>query len=351
MVDQTDAEPVIEPELPIVDPHHHLWYIAESTIAALEEEDTLATQALASMYRSSARYLSDEFMTDMLDGHNIRASVYIEAHSMYRTHGPSGMRSVGEIEFANGVAAMGASGLWGDRRPCAGIVGHVELTLGDAVEAILEAHIQASGGRYRGVRPLTMYDDDPDVFGGGTPHLLLDTGFRRGVAVLDKLSLSLDLLVLEPQLPDVIDLAQTFEEVQIVLNHAGVPVGVGRYAGLRERRFPIWRDSIRALSVYSNVTIKLGGFGISVGGAPSYLASPRFSSSQLADEWRPYVETCIDAFGVDRCMFESNYPPDSATGSYRVLWNAFKRLATDASSAEKAALFSDTASRVYRLGP
>lgn len=349
MGDEPVLEPIIEPDLPIVDAHHHLWYVSEATIDAMERDDTISARGLAPMYRSSARYLFDELMDDMRGGHNVRASIYVEAQSMYRADGPREMRSVGEVEFANGVAAMGASGLWGEQRPCVGIVGTVDLTLGDSVEAILVAHIQAGGGRYRGVRPRTMHDDDPDILRGGTPHLLLDSAFRRGVAVLAKLGLSLDVLVMEPQLPEVIDLARACEGAQIVLNHAGVPVGVGRYAGQREERFPIWRDSIRALARCSNVAIKLGGFGIVVGGSPAYLAAPRFTSSQLAEEWRPYVETCIEAFGPARCMFESNFPPDSAVCSYRVIWNAFKRLAAGASSQEKATLFSATAIRTYRL--
>jgi L-fuconolactonase len=349
LIDQADPEPIVDPDLPIVDAHHHLWYLPEHAINAVERDETISARGLAPMYRSSPRYLFDEFMADVQCGHDVRASVYVEAASMYRRDGPSHMRSVGEVEFANGVAAMGASALWGEQRPCAGIVGRVDLTLGAAVEEILAAHIQAGGDRYRGVRPRTMYDDDGQILTGSTPRLLLDSAFRRGVEVLCRLGLSLDLLVLEPQLPEVIDLARAFEGLQIVLNHAGVPVGVGRYAGRRGERFPIWRDSMRMLASCSNVAVKLGGFGIVVGGSPAYLASPRFTSAELAQEWRPYVETCIDAFGPDRCMFESNFPPDSAVGSYRVVWNAFKRLVVGASDEEKAALFGRTAIRTYRL--
>ena len=153
--DEPVLEPIIEPDLPIVDAHHHLWYVSEATIDAMERDETISARGLAPMYRSSARYLFDELMDDMRGGHNVRTSIYVEAQSMYRADGPREMRSVGEVEFANGVAAMGASGLWGEQRPCAGIVGTVDLTLGDSVEAILVAHIQAGGGRYRGVRPRT----------------------------------------------------------------------------------------------------------------------------------------------------------------------------------------------------
>jgi predicted TIM-barrel fold metal-dependent hydrolase len=156
-------------------------------------------------------------------------------------------------------------------------------------------------------------------------------------------------LVLEPQLPDLIDLARTFPDTQIILNHVGVPVGVGRYAGQREARFPLWRESIRTLSTCPNVAVKLGGLGLPFGGFKSFGASPPATSAQLAQEWKPYIETCIESFGAQRCMFQSNFPVDSATCSYAVLWNAFKRLASGASKAEKAALFSGTATRIYQL--
>jgi predicted TIM-barrel fold metal-dependent hydrolase len=317
----------------------------------MEAAESIAARMLAPMYRRSARYLFDEFMADLRSGHNVRASVFVDAHAMYRASGPVEMRSLGEVEFVNGVAAMAASGLFGDLRPCAAIVGGVDLCIGDAVEDVLVAHIQAGGGRYRGVRSGVVYDDDPEILGAGMgqPHLLHHSAFRRGFKQLERFGLSFDAFVLEPQLPDVIDLARAFPETQIVLNHVGVPVGVGRFAGRREERFPIWRERIETLSKCANVVVKLGGLGIPFPGFDSYLSDPPATSEQLAEEWRPYIETCIEAFGVDRCMFESNFPPDSAACSYAVLWNAFKRLATDASEGEKLALFSGTATRIYRL--
>jgi predicted TIM-barrel fold metal-dependent hydrolase len=290
-------------------------------------------------------------MSDINSGHNVRATVYVDAHAMYRAGGPQAMRSVGEIEFVNGVAAMSASGLFGETRICAGIVGRVDLRLGDAVEEVLATHLQAGGSRYRGVRSPIVHDEDPKILGAGVgaPHVLLDPAFRRGFRRLHALGLTFDAFLLEPQLPDLIDLARTFPETPIVLNHMGAPIAVGRHAGKREERFPIWRERIQALSRCTNVAVKLGGLGVPFAGLKSYAADPPFSSAQLAEEWKPYIETCIEAFGADRCMFESNFPVDAAVGSYAVVWNAFKRIAVDASQSEKRALFSGTATRMYRL--
>jgi predicted TIM-barrel fold metal-dependent hydrolase len=353
MTTQVDAEPIIEPDLPIVDAHHHLWLLREEALVEMEHRDSVYAPALAPAFRRYARYLMNEFLTDLKSGHDIRASVFIDAGAMYRASGPEAMRSVGEVEFVNGVAAMSASGLFGESRICAGIVGGINLGLGERVEEVLVAHLRAGGGRYRGVRSaqVVAYDDDRKILGPGVgvPHLLLDPKFRAGVARLQPLDLSLDVWLLEPQLPELIDLARTFPDTSIILNHVGTPIGIGRYAGKREERFSYWRENIRTLATCSNVTVKLGGLGVPFGGFASFMSTPPATSKQLAEEWKPYVETCIETFGARRCMFESNFPVDSATGSYPVLWNAFKRLAMGASTEEKAALFSGTAMRVYRL--
>jgi L-fuconolactonase len=346
------VEPILEPALPIVDAHHHLWFQQEAAIAAMELRHTLFARAYAPTFRRKARYLFDEYLADVTSGHNIRASVYVNAHSMYRVSGPEPLRSTGEVEFVNGVAAMAASGAFGDSRICAGIVGGVDLRIGDAVDGVLEAHILSGGGRYRGVRSRVIFDEDANILGSdiGAPHLLLDPAFRRGFARLRAFDLSFDAWLLEPQLADLIDLARAFQDTPIVLDHVGAPVGIGRYAGRREERFPNWREKILALSRLPNVAVKLGGLGIPFGGFASYGAKPPWSSAQLAAEWRPYIETCIEAFGVQRCMFESNFPVDAAACSYRVLWNTFKRIVAGASAEEKTALFSATATRIYRLG-
>jgi L-fuconolactonase len=343
----TLSEPIIEPDLPIVDPHHHLWFVPETVRAAMKTSDS----PFFHVRRATPRYLFDELLGDLTAGHNVLATVFVECHSMYRPSGPAAMKSIGEVEFVNGFAAMAASGLFGSVKACAGIVGNADLTLGDAVEPVLQAHIQAGGGRYRGVRHVAQYDPDPFYLkiGGTPPHLLLDPKFRAGFKHLGRLGLSFDAFVYGPQIPEVIDLAKAFPDTQIILNHTGTPLGLGGHAGKREEEFPIWRDSIRILATCENVTVKLGGLGMPVCGFSSFLASPPATSEQLAAEWKPYIETCIEAFGADRCMFESNFPTESGTCNYRVLWNTFKRLAANASATEKTALFSGVAARVYRI--
>jgi len=262
------------------------------------------------------------------------------------------MRSVGEVEFANGVAAMAASDAFGTVKACAGIVGNVDLRLGEAAEEVLDAHIQAGGGRYRGVRgaAITAYDEDSSILGqGGIPHLLLDPKFQLGFDLLGKLGLSYDAWLLEQQLPELISLARVFPDTQIILNHTGGPLGVGRYAGRRKERFPLWRDNIRTLATCQNVAVKLGGLGMPTPGFKTFMSTPQASSARLAEEWKPYIATCIESFGPDRCMFESNFPVDAASCSYPVLWNTFKRLASGASKEEKNSLFWGTAARIYRI--
>ena len=272
---------------------------------------------------------------------------------MYRTRGPAALQSVGEVEFANGMAAMAASGAFGDIGVCAGIVGSVDLRLGDAAKDVLLAHIQAGGGRYRGIRAKgVVYDEDPEILGpnfGGTPHLMLDAKFREGFRHLEPLGLCYDAWQLEYQLGELIDLARAFPDTQIIVNHVGGPFGLGRYSGRTEQRFAHWRENISALARCPNVAMKLGGLGMPTCALPSSFAPGPPSSIDLARDWRPYIETCIEAFGADRCMFESNFPVDAATASYPVIWNAFKRIVGSASRTEKAALFSETARRIYRI--
>ena len=346
------SEPIIEPELPIIDPHHHMWFRPSAFLAALAREKNLMAQSLLPALKQHARYLLEELLADLGAGHNIRATVFVEAHAMHRVSGPEHLRSVGEVEFANGTAAMAASGVFGDVAVCAGIVGSVDLRLGDAAKDVLLTHMQISHARYRGIRAqAVVYDADPTLLGafGGVPQLLSDSSFRAGFKHLAPLGLSYDAWQLEYQLPELLDLAHAFPDTQIIVNHVGGLFGIGKYKGLTKARFLRWRDNMRALSGCENVAVKLGGLGMPTCGLPSGATPNSASSEQLANEWRPYIEPCIEAFGVTRCMFESNYPVDAATATYPVIWNAFKRLASGASSSEKAALFHDTAKRIYKL--
>jgi predicted TIM-barrel fold metal-dependent hydrolase len=321
-------EPVIEPDLPIIDAHHHIW-------------DT-----------PRPRYMIDDLVTDLGTGHNIVATVYAECRSMYRADGPESFRTVGEIEFANGLAAMGASGEYGPTRFCAAIVGHAELRHAEAIRPVLEAMIEAGNGRFRGIRQVAAFDPDPTVISPAAakpPGLLLDPAFQRGFACLAPLGLSFDAFVYHHQLGDVLALARAFPETRIVLDHIGGPLGIGRYAKDRAAVFDTWRDAMRALAACPNVAVKLGGLGMRMFGFGFECLGEPPSSEMLAQAWRPFVETCIDIFGVERAMFESNFPPDKGSCAYPVLWNAFKRLTLECTAGEKAALFRDTAARVYRI--
>jgi predicted TIM-barrel fold metal-dependent hydrolase len=337
------AEAILEPDLPIIDPHHHLWRMPAALLAGEPRH------GMERLIRKVPVYLREELLADARGGHNILGTVFMECGSMYREAGPPELRPVGETEFVTSVAEAGTSG---EPRLCAGIVGHADLSLGAAVGAVLQAHIEAGKRRFRGVRDIAAWDADPAVL-GPLAHvregLLADPGFREGFACLAPMDLSFDAWLLAPQLPELVDLARAFPETSIVLDHVGTPVGLGCYAGSREARFAGWKAHIEALGALPNVTVKLGGLAMMFCGFETFMADPPASSERLARDWRPYIETCIEAFGPERCMFESNFPVDRGTCDYATLWNAFKRLASGYSPAEKEALFSGTARRVYRL--
>jgi predicted TIM-barrel fold metal-dependent hydrolase len=271
---------------------------------------------------------------------------------MYRADGPEEMRPVGEIEFANGIAAMSASGGYGKPRVCAGIVGHADLTLGARVADVLDAMITAGGGRFRGIRFISASDPDQLQWGATAIRaqgLLLDKRVREGFAELAPRGLSFDAFMYHPQLGDLLDLARAFPQMPIVLNHVGGPIGLGRYTGKRDAVFADWSARIRELAACPNVHVKLGGLGMKMMGFDFHDGELPPSSERLAAAWRPYVETCITAFGASRAMFESNFPVDKGSYGYGVFWNACKRLAQGASASEKADLFNGTAARFYRL--
>lgn len=320
-------EDPIDPDLPIIDAHHHLWD------------------------RPGWRYLFDDYLADIREsGHAITASVFMQCQSMYRADGPEPFRAVGETEFVNGVAAMGASGRYGAARICAGIVGHADLRIGETVAGVLEAHLQAGGGRFRGIRHITVWDADATLMNplsAGSPGLLCDPAFRAGFSRLAKLNLSFDAWLFHPQIPELTDLARAFPQTTIILDHLGGIVGIGSYAGRRDDVFGDWSRAIRDLARCDNVHVKLGGLGMRINGFGFETKDAPPASEQLAKVWQPYIETCIEAFGPQRCMFESNFPVDKGSYGYGLVWNAFKRLTHHAGKEERAALFSGTAGRVY----
>ncbi|OJW25140.1 MAG: hypothetical protein BGO51_27845 [Rhodospirillales bacterium 69-11] len=318
-------EAILEPDRPIVDPHHHLWV------------------------RDGNTYLLPELLADLRSGHAIRATVFEECHSMYRADGPEEERSLGETEFVTGFAAMAESGTFGPTRFCARMVGRVDLGLGDRAQPLLERHVTASGGRFAAVRFSTAWDASDRIHKVvPTPHLLRDGQVRAGLACLARLGLAFDAWVYHPQIPEVTELAAAMPDLRIVLNHVGSPILGGPYAARRAEVFAEWRASMAELARQPNVTVKLGALPIRLpGDGPKREAPP--GSEEVATAWRPWIETCVTLFGAERCMFESNFPVQKRWCSYAVVWNAFKRLAAGASEAEKHALFDGTASRVYRV--
>ncbi len=328
----TMEEP-IEPELPICDPHHHLW-----DHPALRDHP-------------GNRYLLEELLQDIGGGHNIVQTVFVECRSMYRSYGPQEMQPVGETEFVQGIAAQSASGQYGVTRVAAGIVSHADLTLGDAVAAVLEAHMAASINRFRGIRHSSAWDASTDIrpYMNPTKGLLLDSKFREGFGCLQKYGLSFDAWLYHPQLTELADLARAFPDTIIIVDHIGGLLGVGPYAGKREEMFQQWKKGIAKLSTCPNVVVKLGGLGMPVCGFGWNKQTTPPNSTELAEAMAPYYHQCIEQFGVDRCMFESNFPVDKASYSYNVMWNAFKCICENFSLREKAALFHDTAARVYHL--
>lgn len=328
------VEEVLEPELPICDPHHHLW-----------DRQTGAP---------GSRYLLDELLADIRSGHNVVSTVFVECMAFYRADGPEALRLVGETEFVQGVAAMSASGVYGDIRACAGIVSRADLMMGDDVRPVLEAHIAASPNRFRGIRHATAFDPSPDIrrsHTNPTPGMMGSDAFRAGFAHLGALGLPFDAWLYHHQIPELTALARAFPETRIVLDHFGGPLGTGPYAGRRHEVWEAWKPAITELATCPNVFAKLGGINMPINGFGFHERPKPPTSAELVEATGQYYDYTIQVFGPARCMFESNFPVDRVSCSYRVLWNAFKRMAAGFPADEKRRLFHDTAAEFYRLAP
>jgi L-fuconolactonase len=325
---------IADPDLPIIDPHHHLW---DHRARAGRIPEGL--HPFTDCMRRHSLYLLDELLTDISSGHNVQATIYMDCGQHYRRDGLAELRPVGETEYV--VKAAEEAAVRGHRGVCAGIVARADFLLGEAAASVIEAHIEAGRGRLRGLRQLASWDADPAMLGplaSAKEGLYRADAFRAGFAHVARYGLAFDACLLEPQMPDVEDLARAFPETTIVLDHVGHPLGLGRYAGQRAERFVMWRENLRRIAACPNTIAKFGGFGITLG-TGSYLADPPASEVQLAAEWGPYFDATLDAFGPARCMFESNYPVDAGSCSYAELWNVFKHLAKGLSDGEKRALF------------
>ena len=327
------TEATLEPELPICDPHHHFWDLRPQRIP-------------------HQRYLLHELAADVNSGHNIKSTVFIECRSMYRADGPEEMKPVGEVEFVQGLAAASANGLYGPTRAAAAIIGHANLNLGAGVKPVLEALQAASPNRFRGIRHSVTWDPHPEIENTAAHNRqgqLAGENFRAGARVLADLGLTLEGWLYHPQLPELADFARAVPNLTIILNHIGGPLRVGSYANRDDEVLASWRAGIAAAAACPNVVCKLGGIGMTRTGFDWHLRDQPIGSEELAQSMAPYIDYCIEQFGPSRCMLESNFPVDKVSFSYHVLYNAFKRLSRGYSASERAALFHDTAARVYRI--
>ena len=321
-------EEALDPQLPIIDAHHHLWEYPDS------------------------QYVVEDYLADTRSGHNIVQSVFVECLSMHRKNGPDEMKPVGETEYVRGLTDASDAKSDHRTRVATGIVGFADLALGESIEPVLDSHISSGRGRFRGIRHASGWDTSNDVRNSHSrppPQLLSSTQFRKGFALLGQYNLSFDAWLYHPQIPELIELARAFPDTTIVLDHIGGPLGIGPYAGKRDSIFEQWKRDIEQLAKCHNVFVKLGGFAMKINGFGWHTLDKPPTSEQLATAAAPYYHFCIEQFGVNRCMFESNFPVEKASCSYGVLWNAFKRVADGFSNSERRELFHDTAARVYRL--
>jgi predicted TIM-barrel fold metal-dependent hydrolase len=322
----SDEEP-IDPEIPIIDSHHHLW----------EEPDT-------------APYSAAQFVDDVRrSGQRVEGSIYVECGVAYRT-GPEERRSVGETEFATRCAARLAE-LDGHR--LLGIVAHTDLRRTETLRAVLAEHRAVSGGLVRGIRQTALHDPTGSIKVAASavspPGLLGDDDLRAGIRTLGELGLVYDTFIYYHQLPELVEMAASAPDTTVVLNHIGGPVGIAAYAGRRAEILGEWRQGIEAVAARPNVMIKLGGIGMPLMGLRWHRAPRPPTSDDIVDAWMEPLRFVIDRFGPERCMFESNFPVDRQSCGYGALWNAYKKMTTDLSVSERVALFSGTATRVYRL--
>jgi len=323
-------EPTLDPEIPICDPHHHFWDLRSERIP----------------YQ---RYLLHELAADVNCGHNVRSTVFIEVRAMYRPDGPAEQRPVGEVEFVQGLAAASATGLYGPCRAASAIIGHADLKLGDRVEPVLEALQAASPNRFRGIRHTVTWDPHPEVENREAEGVLASTGYRQGAQRLARMGLSLDTGVCFPQLPELAAFAKAVPNLTIILNHLGGLNRAGPYANRDDEVLATWRRGIAAVAECPNINLKLGGIGMPRLGFDWHSRTRPIGSEELATSIAPLMTYCLEQFGPNRRMFESNFPVDKVSFSHHILFNAFKRFSKSYSATERAALFHDTAARAYRI--
>lgn len=314
------SETPLEPDIEIVDAHHHLW-------------------PADGVHARYGAYPLEALHADMRAGHNVTDTVYVECSSAYREDGPEHLRPVGETEW---VCAM-------DDGPAA-MIGFADMFEGERAGEVLDAHVAAGGDTFKGIRHPIANDPSPDVRGSSKappPHALADERFRAGVHELATRDLIYETWGYFHQLDDLADLARDEPELRIVLDHLGGPVSVGPYAADREAMLAAWREAMQRVAERPNITLKIGGLGFEpLLHAPTLTAH---DSESLAEYWQPVLRFCVDTFGAERCMAESNFPVDRLTCDYVTLWNAFKLATADLPQADREQVFAGTARRVYRF--
>ena len=322
------VEDIIEPERPICDPHHHLWDYPDS------------------------RYLLHELLADVYTGHNVVSTVFVECDAMFNQDAEPALAPVGETEFVNGVAAMSTSGQYGNCRVAAGIVSFADLMLGADVRRVLEAHVRAAPDRFRGIRHAASWHTDDRIRNSHShPEAgqMLHDRFLEGLTVLGDMNLTFDAWCFHTQLGEFAEMARRVPGTRMVLDHFGGPLGIGPYEGQGDAVFAAWKDAIAELEGIPNVWFKLGGINMKINGFGWHQRPAPASSDELVDRTAAYYEYCIDRFGAERCMFESNFPVDRESVSYPVLWNAFKKMSRSRTEEEKHQLFLGTAMHFYQL--
>lgn len=320
------SEEIIDPEQKIIDPHHHLWRRPDGS-----------------------DYVLANLQTDTMSGHNIVKSVFVECHAEYRTDGPEHLKPLGETEFV--VEQAEASELSGGT-VIAGIVSHADLSLGDAVEAVLVEHEALGKGRFRGIRHAGAHAEFPEaltIAGRAPANLYENEQFRAGVKKLGHMGYTFDTWHYHYQNKAFYDLARACPDTQMILDHFGTPLGVGPYASQREQIKKDWKQDIAKIAECDNVVAKIGGLAMPDNGFGWEQKQRPPTSDEFAEAQREYYLHTIDCFGPDRCMFESNFPVDRLSLSYHVLYNGLKKIAKDFSQTEKDVMFFGTAARVYRL--
>ncbi len=327
---QATGVAVLDPSMPIVDAHHHIF--GEATDAHF--------------------YRLQDLAQDMAAGHRLIGTVWVEAYGVgWRTGGPTELRSVGEVEGIVELMRRYAHGGSATCEVAAGIVSSVDLMLGAAVVPVLEAHIAAGAGRLRGVRHHAMHDEGKvgSFVKNSRPRILAEPSLRAAAACLGRFGLTFDALVYHPQINEVADLADALPDLPIVLNHVGQVLGVADFAPRRQAVRTEWERDMRNLAKRPNVQVKIGGMGMPMFGFGFEAGASPATYQALARAWQPYIELCLDAFGPQRCMFERNFPVDKQSCSYTELWNAFKWATRALSESERRDLFYRSACRAYRL--